>query len=488
MAQRPHLSSIPSQLPGTTQWAYGIGEMGVVAPVSVSIFFLLFFLTQVAGLSPGQAGAILLVGRLWDAINDPLVGILSDRTPNFPRWGRRYPWIIGSALPLAIACALQWWIPPLGQGGLLLYYGCLSILCYSFFTTVQIPYTALAAELTRDYDDRTRLMGFKSAFNILGSIVGLLLAQAIFGWIETPTRQYEVLGIALGGLVLLGIAIATFGTHSYYQQTRLQLQSSEADSKQNSHNSKELRFNLRLPLTFLKGLWKNTPFRWLIGLYLCSWVGVQITAAILPYFVTGWMQLPEQHFIQMALTVQLSSIFAVPGWSKLAQKRNKRQVYLLGAPLAIAGLLGLFTIQPGQWLGMYGCGGLVGIGLSTFYLVPFAMLPDVIDVDAAQYGQRREGLFTSVMVFLQKLTLAIALFLTGTVLDGAGLITGDATGIEQPAQALVAIRWMMGPLPAVSIVLGVACAWFYPLTRELHHQITQPVDGCRSDDGSMEQG
>ena len=123
-----------SPLSAQTQWSYGLGEMGVVAPISVSVFFLLFFLTQVAGLSPGQAGVILLVGRLWDAVNDPLVGILSDRTPNFPRWGRRYPWMLGSALPLSIACLLQWWVPPLNSTGLLFYYGGVSILSYSLFT------------------------------------------------------------------------------------------------------------------------------------------------------------------------------------------------------------------------------------------------------------------------------------------------------------------------------------------------------------------
>lgn len=474
MPQRSHLASSSPTLPAQTQWAYGIGEMGVVAPVSVSIFFLLFFLTQVVGLSPGQAGAILLVGRLWDAVNDPLVGVLSDVTPNFPRWGRRYPWMIGSAVPLAIACALQWWVPPLGQGGLLLYYGCMSILSYSFFTTVQIPFTALAAELTRDYDDRTRLMAFRSAFNILGSIVGLLLAKAIFAWIQDPVGRYSVLGLVLGGLVVVGLAVSVVGTYPHYQRMRSQLpQSSQAHS-----HSDQAHLRNRAPLAQAKTLWQNTPFRWLTGLYLGSWMGVKTTAAVLPYFVTAWMRLPDQHFIQMALTVQLSSILTTPFWSWLARRLSKRQVYLFGAPISMLGLLGLFSVQPGQISWMYGWGFVVGVGLSTFYLVPAAMLPDVIDVDAVNHGQRREGLFASVMVFLQKLALAIALFLTGAVLDWAGLVTGDsATGVAivQPEQALAAIRWIMGPLPALSIGLGLVCAWFYPLSRELHDRLVNGV-------------
>ena len=469
MPQRSHLASPSPALSAQTQWAYGIGEMGVVAPVSVSIFFLLFFLTQVVGLSPGQAGGLLLLGRLWDAVNDPLVGVLSDVTPNFPRWGRRYPWIIGSAVPLAIACALQWWVPPLGQGGLLVYYGCMSILSYSFFTTVQIPFTALAAELTRDYDDRTRLMAFRSAFNILGSIVGLLLAKAIFAWIQDPVERYSVLGLVLGGCVVVGLAISVVGTYPHYQKMRSHLPQSIPPKSQ----AKVDMPRRSVPLTQVKTLWQNNPFRWLTGLYLGSWMGVKTTAAVLPYFVTAWMGLSDQHFIQMALTVQLSSIVTTPFWSGLARRLSKRLVYLLGAPVSMLGLLGLFAVQPGQVAWMYGWGVVVGVGLSTFYLVPAAMLPDVIDVDAVNHGQRREGLFASVMVFLQKLALAIALFLTGVVLDWAGLVTANSANpnTPQPEQALLAIRWIMGPLPAVSIGLGLVCAWFYPLTRELHGAI-----------------
>ncbi|MEL6816740.1 MAG: MFS transporter, partial [Cyanobacteria bacterium J06598_3] len=168
------------------RWAYGIGEMAVVAPVSVAVFFLLFFLTEVVGLTPGQAGGILLLGRLWDAINDPLIGLLSDATPASPRWGRRYPWLLACAVPLGLACAMQWWVPPLSLPGLLIYYSGISILAFGLFTAVQIPFTALAAELTQGYNERTQLMSFKSAFNILGSIVGLLIAQSVFSLVEGP--------------------------------------------------------------------------------------------------------------------------------------------------------------------------------------------------------------------------------------------------------------------------------------------------------------
>ncbi len=466
------------RLPNRTKWSYGIGEMSVVAPVSVAAFFLLFFFTEVVGLSPGQAGTILLLGRFWDAINDPLIGILSDKTPNFPRWGRRYPWLIGAAIPLGLVCALQWWVPPLSSTSLFAYYGVISILAFALYTAIQIPFTALAAELTQGYDQRTQLMSFKSAFNILGSIVGLIIAQVIFGFVEQPKDQYGLLGIVLGGLIMGGLAIAILGTQLHYRQLQRQQLQKHQPVAPIVPPIPASSFN-RSAKQQLLSLFSNVPFRWLIGIYLCSWVGIQTTAAVLPYFVTGWMKLPEQHFIQMALTVQLASIFAIPLWSKLAQLTSKQRIYLLGAPLAILGLLGLFAVQPGQIALMYGSGGLLGLGLSTFYLVPFAMLPDVIDLDAVNHptGPRREGLFTSVMVFLQKTGLAIALFLVTALLEHSGWVTANAGAevITQPDSALFVIRCLMGPLPALTILGGMLCAWLYPLTRQQHNQIVSKL-------------
>ena len=460
------------------QWSYGIGEMAVVAPIAVSVFFLLFFLTEVVGLSPGQAGGILLLGRLWDAINDPLIGLLSDATPDSSQWGRRYPWLLICAIPLGLACALQWWVPPLQSTGLLAYYGGVSIFVFGLFTAVQIPFTALAAELTQGYDERTQIMSFKSAFNILGSIVGLLIAQTIFSLVESVRSQYTLLGVVLGGLVIVGLALACLGTLPYYRQLKKQRSATQVSlesSVANDESSPDESFSRRGILWQMRSLLRNKPFCWLIGLYLCSWVGIQTTAAVLPYFVTGWMQLPEQHFIQMALTVQVASICAVPIWSYLGQRSSKQHIYLLGAPLAIVGLLGLFFLRPDQVLWMYGWGILLGLGISIFYLVPFALLPDVIDVDAAQYPElpSREGLFTSVMVFLQKLALAISLFTVTLLLEWSGWRSGVATPIAQPASALFAIRSIMGPLPALVILGGMLCSWCYPLTRQQHDKIAR---------------
>ena len=217
----------------------------------------------------------------------------------------------------------------------------------------------------------------------------------------------------------------------------------------------------------------NRPFLYVIGIYLCSWLGVQVTAAILPYFVIDWMGLSKSHFTQMALAVQVSSLLAMFFWSAIAQRFGKKAIYCMGIPLTICAQAGLFFLQPGQIIWMYVLAVFAGIGLSTAYIVPWSMLPDVVDLDELNTGQRREGIFYGFVVQFQKLGLAVALFLVGKILDWAGLIPAVASQAPptQPQSVLWAIRLIIGPIPTLILIIGLVLAYFYPITRSKHEEI-----------------
>jgi GPH family glycoside/pentoside/hexuronide:cation symporter len=445
-----------------TKLSYGMGELGTVIPISIAVFFLLFFLTDVAGLSPTLAGAVLLWGRVWDAVNDPLIGWLSDQTRS--RWGRRYPWMLYGAVPLALCCALQWIVPPLqSQIGLFLYYSGVSLVAYAAFSAVLLPFAALAAELTPDYDERTELMGIKAGFNITGSMLGLVMAQGVFALVQDGRQQYVILGGVSSLTVVIGLGICIWGTQGQYWAAQ-------------SGFSPQAQSRPLPPWAQLSSLLMNRSFLWVMGLYLCSWMGLQVTAAMLPYFVVHWMGLPEQHFTQMAIVVQGAAVLAMPVWIGVVRKTSKKMAYLVGAPLTLTALLALSGIQPGQVGWMYGLAVVIGLGLATFYLVPLAMLPDVIDEDALRTGQRREGLYFSCLVFLQKVGLAIALFMVGGWLDWAGFQATTDPGMAQPLSALWAIRLLIGVFPAGLILAGLYCAGRYPLSRCHHQNIHNRLD------------
>ncbi|ERN42447.1 Na+/melibiose symporter [Rubidibacter lacunae KORDI 51-2] len=457
-----------------TKLGYGIGEIGKEIPSSIIVFFLLFFLTNVAGLSPGWAGSVLLVGKVWDAVNDPLVGWLSDRTRS--RWGRRFSWMMCGAFPLGLSFWLLWLVPPLtGQGQLAIYYSGVMILFFAALTAVAIPHSTLAAELTQTYDERTQLVSFKAAFSIGSSILGLVIAQIIFATVTDVSRRYVLMGGIFGAIVIVAVYACVWATYDRFWQ----LQSARVDVNKITPRSsivQQLRAILRLK-----------PFLYIMGVYLCSWLGLQTTAAILPYFVIDWMELPDRHFTQMVLVVQGTALLMMFVWSPVGQRIGKREIYCLGIPLTVAAQIGLFFLRPDQIFWMYALGAMAGIGLATAYLVPWSMLPDAIDLDELQTGQRREGMFCALLVQLQKLGTALAIFLVGKTLEAAGYVArsgGDDLVLSQPDSALTAIRWILGPLPAIVLSAGIYFAVGYPITRQVHDSIVLKLHARRERSGS----
>ncbi|MEM9217325.1 MAG: MFS transporter [Cyanobacteria bacterium P01_F01_bin.150] len=458
-----------------TKLGYGIGEIGKEIPGSIQVFFLLFFLTDVIGLTPSLAGSVLLVGKIWDAVNDPIVGWLSDRTQS--RWGRRFPWMIYGAIPLGISFFFMWWIPPFeAQWQLFTYYSTVLVMFYAALTSFSIPYTTLAAELTQTYDERTQLVSFKSSFGIGSSILGLIIAQIIFVTVDDIRLRYVILGAICCVIIISAAYICVWGTFQRYWQLRGPSLSASAATDSGSSTSSSPS-----PIPILKQfriVFSSRPFLIVMGIYLCSWLALQTTAGILQYFVINWMGLPVRHFTQMVLVVQGTALAMMAFWSPLGQRIGKRAIYCWGIPLTMAAQVGLFLLKPGQVGWMYAMGMLAGFGLSTAYLVPWSMLPDVIDMDELQTGQRREGIFCALMVQLQKFGTAFAIFVVGRVLESSGYIaqaSEETLAVTQPDSALSAIRWLLGPIPAVILLAGVGLATIYPISRSVHDDIVMKL-------------
>lgn len=513
-----------------TKLAYGAGDLGTAMTANVLVFFLLYFFTQVAGLPPGLAGSILMIGKIADAINDPIIGRISDRadTP----WGRRLPWMFFAAIPFGILFILQWIVPQFSDNetindwSLFVYYVVIGILFNTAFTAVNLPYTAYTPELTQDYDERTSLNSFRFAFSLGGSILSLILAGVIAGDYSDEQQQHFVLGVAIallstlpifwcslslqerqrkpllsathkqqlgrfllpiaflcGGyglfqliannqvflavmgvlmMLLLGAFAITLMIHSHHPPLP------EASTPLPKQQNMAIPFKEQMKIVF-----NNRPFLFVIGIYLFSWLGVQLTASILPYFVINWVGLPYSAFTQTALAVQGTALVMLFVWSEVGKRVEKKVIYALGTGLWLIAQIGLFLLQPGQVILMYVLAILAGFGVSVAYLIPWSMIPDVIDLDELETGQRREGIFYAFMVLLQKMGLALGLFLVGQSLEWAGFVESipSEPPPEQPESALLAIRIAIAPLPMLSLIGGLILAYFYPLTREVHQQI-----------------
>lgn len=528
----------------TTKLAYGAGDMGSALTANILIFFLLYFFTNVAGLPASLAGSILMIGKIGDAINDPIVGLLSDRTRT--KWGKRLPWMLAGAIPFGILFFLQWIVPQFSDDKvtndwlLFAYYVLIGVLFNIAYTAINLPYTALTPALTQDYHERTSLNSFRFAFSIgAGSILSLILAFLVLKEYQNaegegflilgiicailaiiPTLwctlriqdrgfqpilnqgQKKVFGIILSIISFLSLVFAAirFLSASSSSESGLNLLAIFAviialllagfgftllDSHPESHlqprnSTLQSEANIETSLPFrqqLKIAFSNQPFLYVIGIYLCSWLAVQLTATILIYYVVSWIgengKLSSDDFTLVALAVQGTALVTLFLWRWVSEKVGKKAVYFMGTGLWIIAQAGLFLLQPGQIGLMYTLAIMAGFGVSVAYLIPWSMVPDVIELDELTTGQRREGIFYGFMVLLQKFCLALAIWIVGVGLDVAGFVErvpGEEIPI-QPDSALFAIRLAIGPLPTLALICGLVLAYFYPITRDYHQQI-----------------
>lgn len=523
----------------TTKLAYGAGDFGPAITANILVFYLLFFLTDVAGIPAALAGSVLMIGKIFDAINDPIIGLLSDRTRS--RWGRRLPWMLGGMIPFALLYAAQWLIPHFSddrltnQWGLFIYYMAIAMAFNLCYTTVNLPYTALTPELTQNYNERTRLNSFRFAFSIGGSILSLILYILIAaGLPDRPQEQFSQLGVMVSvlsisallwsalrlqekgkepilspglrrrlapllmaaGITLIALAITRsfnllggngFDYISFFfillgliwGGFGFTLRDSAVEEHlQKTENSPSPEAMESLPLLKqLKIAFSNRAFLFVIGIYLCSWLAVQLTASILVYFVVSWMGLNEQQSGTIALAVQGTALVMLFVWQALAQFLDKKVIYFLGSMVWMGAEAGLWLVQPGQVALLYTLAIFAGVGVSVAYLIPWSMIPDVVDLDELNTGKRREGVFYAFMVLLQKVGLALGLFLVGLTLEASGFIAripGEPIPV-QPDSALWAIRFAVAPLPAFFLFGGLILAIFYPITRSVHNDIRQQL-------------
>jgi GPH family glycoside/pentoside/hexuronide:cation symporter len=446
----------------STKLAYGAGDVGAAITSSILTFYLSPFLTDVAGLKPELAGRTQLVGKVWDAVNDPMVGVLSDRTTS--RWGRRYPWMIWGAVPFGICFILQWLIPNFGSGesrqwGLFWYYTLISILFNAFFTVINLPYTALTPELTKDYNERTSLNSFRFAFSIGSSILGAIIALIVFGQFASKSQAYLVIGLVCAVFAVLPTYWCVLGTRKRVAAVANKYPDAETP--------------VRIPLASqIKIVLQNRPFLFVVGIYLCSWLSLQLTAVIIPYFVTSYMRLGDGDVSKVVLAVQGTALAMLFVWSAVSQRVGKKATYFMGMGIWIFAQSGLFFVQPEQVGLMYVLAILSGVGVSTAYLIPWSMLPDVVELDELETGQRREGIFYSFMVFVQKICLGLAVSFALEILGRTGYIQPtDGVYPEQGTAVLLTIRSFIGPIPTLFLILGLVLAYFYPITREFHTQL-----------------
>jgi GPH family glycoside/pentoside/hexuronide:cation symporter len=350
---------------------------------------------------------------------------------------------------------MMWFVPQFGQLGLAVFYALTFILFDTCYTAVHVGYNSLTPELTSDYDERSSLNGYRMVISISGTLGAIIFATVLGWYIEDVRQLYIYLGIGLGLFSILPPLIVFRVTRAF-------------------------RSNLTTePLPVMKSILttiRNRPFQIVMGLYLMSWTAASIMAAVLVYFANYYMRVPDQSNY-LVLAAQGSAIAFVPLVVWLSRKFDKRRAFIIGCVSWIVFLLTIFLLQPSQVGLAFTCAIFSGLGIATVYVVPWAMLPDIIEHDELRTGQRREGSFYAMASFFQKLGTGAALWLMGQIFALTGYInpTSASPFPIQPGEAITVIRWFASIVPAGLVLISIIFAWRYSITRQAHQQMLEQL-------------
>ncbi len=444
------------QLTGRVKWIYASGDIGFSLTNTILNVYLALFLTDVVGLTPAVAALAFFIGSTWDYINDPIVGYISDRTRT--RWGRRRPFLLFGALPMALAFCLLWWRPPLDTTvGLGIYYSLAFALFDTAATFAYMPYYALTPELTDDYDERTGLTSRRMFFSILGTLIAFTLPLLVVdGFRPDHAGRVLLMGVIFGLLSALPLFLVFWGTR-----------------ERPEFMAKEPTASLR---TSIKAAVKNKPFIFGLGIFLFNGVTMSIIQVVLLYYIKYVVVREEQGDIIM-LTIFVVAMLALPLWAWISRRLNKRWAYISGISFLAAVLLVLSSLSPQTGLAyiMLLC-VLAGIGVSAMHVMPWAIIPDAIEYGELQSGEREEGMFYSLITLAQKVASSIAVPLALLVLQVTGYVPNSTT---QPPSAIFGIRMVAGPIPALMLCLGILFTLLFPLGRESYREITRQLEERR---------
>jgi len=462
-------------LPLWVKILYGSGDWGISSIGMMRSIFLALYLTDVVGLEPRLASYGALLGIVWDAVNDPIIGILSDRLNS--RWGRRRPFLLWFAIPFGLSFVILWSAPNWDNQIALLAYVTISFMISDTLTTlVSVPFLSLTPELTPDYDERTSLTSFRSFFQLVGALSMVIAAPSILDMV------IEAGGTQQQGFMTVG---ALFGAIGAIPLILIGLFISER-AKPEQTESISFRETLRIA-------WQNIPFRYSVGIHLLNWSAVDVVAVTFPYFLLYWIAQGDLLASVKIAGVELAyesaffgilmlvCILFVPFWLWLSKVRNKREAYMFGMCFWVAVTCLIYTIQPGQTTYLLILGALAGIGVSAAYTMPDALFADVIEWDELRTRRRQEGIFYGIRALIRKLTGALMIFLTLQALGWSGYVSPPEGALQftQSDSALHMIRLLVSPFGAIMLSGTIILAWLFPLSREKHNRIQKLLERRR---------
>jgi len=429
--------------------SYSLPAFGTAMVLLSVAVYLPNYYTDELGLSAGMLSWVLMAGRLWDAVTDPVMGHLSDRTRS--RWGRRRPYFLVAAIPLWIVFYYTWSPSPgLSPAGLFTHLLLCYLVLFTFWTIFWIPYISLGMELTPHYHERTRLFGLRQGFYLLGTAVGMLAPEAFAKASGGTAAGYPRMAFVFGGLSCVLILVA-------FARIRERPEAAAAG---------HFPFFEGLRVTF-----RNRAFVVLMFTYLIALVGGSFIAPLTLYMAKYVIKAREVVPIVM-LSYLAGSVASIPVWVRMSRKLGKNRTWSIAMLLATAVYATSMLYHEGTWQLWIVLAAIVGAANGCTMTLGPSISADVIDSDELETGRRREGAFMGIWSFMDKAAIGLAIFVGMQGLDAIGYVPNQ----DQSETVVSGIKFLYCIVPAICHLAAVIVFQRFPITAEVHAGIRAQLD------------
>ncbi len=429
------------KLPLREKLSFGFAGLGQNIIYNFSATYLMFFYTDVFGLLPVAVGILMMVAKIWDAVNDPIFGVIVDRTRS--KRGKLHPWLFAVPIPMIIFTILTFYAPQVSYMYKLIYAYVTFILWDMVFTISDVPYWGLSAAMTHNPKERLNLITMARIFCNIGIAISIVLPPLMFGRFPDQRTGYfwtAVLFVTIGGLLFY---LAAFGT-----KERVIDVSEPSSFRENWHLIRQNK-----PLLILQASRMLGAFR-------------MVLAAAGTYFAIYNLG-DEAYFSLLGGILIASMIFAMFITPFFTKRFSKRFLYMASLGLGAVSHLAMFAFGYGNLTLVFVFLFLCGMSLGMNDVITYTMVGDTVDYLQWKTGKRTEGLCFSMQTFTTKMQTAFGLFWMGLVLEFSGYIKET----EQTAQALTGIFSLISLFPGIAAILSILPMFFYDLTEAKHEKI-----------------
>ncbi|MCH2170325.1 MFS transporter [Myxococcota bacterium] len=445
--------SSEESLPRRMAMAYALPSAGLMWTQILFTNYFFKYSVDVLLIAPATIGTILLVTRLWDAVSDPAVGYLTDGTRSSA--GRRRPWLLGSALPVALA-SLAMWSPPGSLSGteLMLWMFVAVALWETAMTTFFVPYMALGAEITMAHHDRTRIAGYRhilgglGQFSVIGSVY--LLTHA-----ESP-RDVAFWVVLVGG----GVATSLMMGGVWFVRERA------------SHRTR----GARKPTGAFRDVIGNRHLRRLVTIYFFE-ISAVAAIGLLASFVCEYVVGNEGLFPLLLLVFQIASYVSTPLVVRLSRGLGKKRVWMACMSLQACGFAATAAAGAGDEFYLLACMALVGLGATGSMVLGMSIMADVVDYDELRSGERKEALHYAAINIARKVSFASVSALVGLAMESIGF----EPNAHQTPETVAGLSALFAGIPAVALVVGIVLLVPFGLTESEHAKVRAELDARHAD-------